>query len=443
LVSTQPTSTLVRLPGTNWVCLASRAYTLPSTPSSLGGGMLDATISANIDQAMAIKEFKDQIDGMLAMMQQPMPEGVLPPEQLAKMQRSQAADAAMLKMFMDLISQWDIGIDLNGADLDVLMRMVPTDQALITKGTPGLQGIATFIPGDMLITGVANGDVMSMMMEMSKADFEIMPPDARAKMEALMPIWTSCLDSMKTGVAFGMSFGEKGIEVVSVMDTDAPDAALAAIEEGWRALLKADIGVNAKPLQILRGKGAGYLVTLDAKQLMAMYGMDSMMPPPAEGQPDPMAMFQGMLDDFMGADGMPVRYLVEGNHIVTVIGNARLASARALVASGGADNSLSDLLADPLAAPTWAASVDVRQAIDGGLGFARAFMGPMGAMLPPAAPAGEPVLLTMVGSTEGTTWEQIRIQTNMKAWYAMIQEFEQAFQPPNKPMAEAAPSGGM
>jgi hypothetical protein len=49
----------------------------------------------------------------------------------------------------------------------------------------------------------------------------------------------------------------------------------------------------------------------------------------------------------------------------------------------------------------------------------------------------------MVGSTEGTTWEQIRIQTNMKAWYAMIQEFEQAFQPPNKPMAEAAPSGGM
>jgi hypothetical protein len=87
--------------------------------------------------------------------------------------------------------------------------------------------------------------------------------------------------------------------------------------------------------------------------------------------------------------------------------------------------------------------VDVRQAIDGGLGFARALMGPMGAMLPPAAPAGEPVLLTMVGSTEGTTWDQIRIQTNMKAWYAMIQEFKQAFQPPAKPIAEATPASSM
>ncbi|MDP6478470.1 MAG: hypothetical protein QGI75_00320 [Phycisphaerales bacterium] len=443
LVSTQPTSTLVRLPETNWVCLASRGYTLPSTPSSLGGGMLDSTISANIDQATVVKEFKTEIDNMLAMMQRPLPEGALSADQWAIMQRSQAANAAKLKMFMDMISKWDIGIDLNGADLDVLMRMVPTDQSMITKGTPGLQAVARFVPGDMPITGVANGDVISMMMEMSKADFEVMPPDVRAKMEALMPIWTSCLDSMKTGVGFGMSFGEKGIEVVTVMDTDEPDAALAAIEKGWAALLKADIGVDAKPLQIMRGKGAGYLVTLDAKQLMAMVGMDSMIPPPAEGQPDPMAMVQGMLDDFMGADGMPVRYLVEGNHIVSVVGNGRLVSARALVASGGADNSLSDLLTDPLAAPTWAVSVDVRQAIDGGLGFARALMGPMGAMLPPAAPAGEPVLLTMVGSTEGTTWDQIRIQTNMKAWYAMIQEFKQAFQPPAKPIAEATPASSM
>ena len=54
--------------------------------------------------------------------------------------------------------------------------------------------------------------------------------------------------------------------------------------------------------------------------------------------------------------------------------------------------------------------MDIREVIDGSMGFARAIMGPMGAMLPPAAPAGGPVMLTMVGSTEGTTWDQIRYQ---------------------------------
>ena len=449
LVSAQPTMTLIRLPNTNWVCLANREYALPSAASSLGDGMLDATISANFDQAKAIEEFKDQIDDVLAAMQQPMPEGVLPHEQMAMMQRGQAANVAKIKMFMDMISAWDIGIDLNGADLDVLMRMVPTDPSMVTKGTPELKDLARLVPGDMPIVGVMNGDVLSMMMEMSKADFEVMPPETRAKMEALMPVWTSCLSSLKTGVAYGVSFGEKGLEVVSVMDTDDPEVALAAIEKGWTALCAADIGVNAEPLQIFRGKGAGYLVTLDAKKMMAAFGMDSMMPPAAEGQPDPMALMQGMLNDFMGDDGMPVRYLVEGNHIVNVVGSARLVSARKLVNDGGADNTLSGLLGDPLASPQWAAVVDVRETISGGLEFARAMMGPMGAMLPPTAPAGEPVLLTMVGSTDGTTWDQIRIQTNMKAWYAMIQEFEKAFNPPAKPakpakpVAEATPTGGV
>ena len=87
-------------------------------------------------------------------------------------------------------------------------------------------------------------------------------------------------------------------------------------------------------------------------------------------------------------------------------------------------------------------AIDVRQTIDGGLGAARTMLGPMGAMLPPSAPAGNPVLLTMVGSTEGTTWDQVRIQTNMKDWYVMINELKAAFQPPAKPLATAAPAGG-
>jgi hypothetical protein len=81
LVSSQPTMVLTRLPETNWVCLSNRAYTLPTSPSTMGNGMVNATLAASFDQVKAIKEFKSQIDGLLAMMQKPLPKGMLPPEQ--------------------------------------------------------------------------------------------------------------------------------------------------------------------------------------------------------------------------------------------------------------------------------------------------------------------------------------------------------------------------
>lgn len=437
LVSSQPTMVLTRLPETNWVCLSNRAYTLPTSPSTMGNGMVNATLAANFDQAKAIKEFKSEIHGMLAMMQNPLPKGMLPPEQEDMLNRSQAANAAKMQMFMDLISAWDLGIDLNGADLDILARIVPTDHANVSTGTPALKELSRFIPADMPIAGVMNHAVISVMMEMSQGDIEQFSPAARAKLEALMPVWTSGLETMKSGVAFGMSIGDKGLNVVQVMDSDDPEAALAAVQNGWTALLAADIGVNATPIEILRGKGIGYSIKIDAKQLMTSLGMSDMMPPVAAGQPDPMAMMQGMIDDVMSSDGMPMRCFIEGNNILTVMGNANLASARALVKAGGADNAVSTALADTLAPPTFALVMDIREVIDGSMGFARAIMGPMGAMLPPAAPAGGPVMLTMVGSTEGTTWDQIRIKTNVKDWYAMIQQFQAEYQPPARPVAKA------
>ncbi|MBT7351454.1 MAG: hypothetical protein HN811_03255, partial [Phycisphaerae bacterium] len=417
--------------------------TLPTSPSTMGNGMVNATLAASFDQVKAIKEFKSQIDGLLAMMQKPLPKGILPPEQEAMIARSQAANVAKMKMFMDMISVWDLGIDLNGADLDILARIVPTDKAFVSTGTPALKELSRLVPADMPIAGVMNHGVISMMMEMSKSDIEQLPPAAQAKLEALMPVWTSCLETMKSGVAFGVSLGSKGLDVVQVMDTDDPEASLAAIQRGWTALLATDLGVNATPIEILRGKGIGYSIKIDAKQLMDTIGMSDMMPPVAAGQPDPMAMVQGMIDDVMSSDGMPVRYLIEGNYILTVMGNAKLASARALVSAGGSDNAVSAVLAETLAPPTFAMAVDIREAINGGMGFARAIMGPMGAMLPLAAPAGGPVMVTAVGSTEGTTWDQIRIKTNVKDWYAMIQQFQAAFQPPSRPIAKVQANEGM
>ena len=433
LVSTQPTMSIVRLPGTNWISLASSPYTLSSAPSALGDGMMSATVSANIDQQLLVQEYRPQIEGFLNMLQQPVPEGMLPPEQEEMLQRSQELNAAKIKKFLDMFKSWDIGIDLNGPELDVLARSVPTDSSKLLKGSSGLAALARLIPSDMAITGVAGIDSVQAMVEMSEMDFQALPPVARAKMESLMPVWMACLGTMKSGFAFGMSFSEKGLEMVSVMDTPDADAALEAVKIGWDALLATDIGVTATPLQIMRGKGVGYSVKLDAKQMLDFIGAAGMMPPAAPGQPDPAVMMQAMFNGFTGPDGMMVRYLVENGHIVTVIGNARLASARTLVADGGSDNHLSEMVSNALAAPTWAAIFEVRQLVGEGLGMARTMMGPMGAMLPPAIPNGAPVQMTLVGSGNGTSWDQVRVRTNLKDWYTMIQEMQQAFQP--KPVA--------
>jgi len=426
VVAMSPAMSITRLDDTNWVALTNQTYALPSTANTLDAGMLDSTISVNLDQAAVVAAYKPQIDAMLAMMQMPPPEGVLTPEQAGALQRSQAANVAKVKMFLDMIASWNIGIDLNGADLDALLRTVPTDQSCLVKPSGGLVELARLVPADMPITAVMDHSAMALMMEMSKGDLEMLPPDAKARMEALWPLWTKSLKSMKSGVAMGMSFGEKGVSMVAVMDTDEPETALASIKEGWEALDATGIGISTEPLAILRGTGVGYKVKIDFRRLMTAFGMDGMMPPPVPGQPDPMVMMQGMVDSLIGETGLLVRYFIEADHIVSVIGNSRLAEARSLVAGGGAANRLSDLLTNNLAPSTWAVDIDARAVAGEGLALGRQMLGPMGAMLPPSLPAGDPIPFSIVGSSNGTSWDQCRVRTNIKDWYTFMQQLQPA-----------------
>jgi hypothetical protein len=425
LAASQPGMHIVSLPGSNWAALSNAPYTPANASSSLSSGMLGASVSANIDQAKLLQEYGPMIDGMLAMMQQ-VPPG-LSEEDAVTMRRLQEANAAKVRMFMHMISKWNIGINFDGPVLDALVRMTPTDLNMLTKPGAGLQALARMVPGDMPMTAVLDLSSLKLMMEMSRGDLNSLPPEAKAKMEALWPKWVKPLSTVKTGVAMGMSFSDKGLEVVSVADTTDPSALLQDTREAWQALLAADIGVSGTEIKVLRGTGIGYLVKIDANKMMdtmGMSGMSGMMPPAREGQPDPMAMLQTMVDTFWGADGLPVRYLIEGDHMVTVIGNSRLVETRKLAADGGADNDLSKLFGDTLAPSTYAIDLDIRQLAGDGLRMAQPMLGPMAAMLPPSIPAGDPVRLSIVGSSNGKTWDQIRIRTNMKNWYAMIQQMQ-------------------
>ncbi len=250
-----------------------------------------------------------------------------------------------------------------------------------------------------------------------------LPAEVRAKFDALMPVWMQGLATIKTGMAGGMSFNEKGISIVTVQDTDDPAAAIALAKAGLDALNKADIGIQMEPMTVA-GNGVGYRMKFNMSQMMDGMGMGGMIPPAQPGQPDPTAMMQNMIDGMFGPDGMSLQYLIEGKYVIAVMGNASATDARKSVASGGADNPLSKSMADSLAKTNWGMVMDVRTVANEGLGMLRTMLGPMGAMLPPSLPSGKPVPMSFIGSTNGTTWGQIRIRTNMKSWYDLIQAMQ-------------------
>ncbi len=424
VVPTQPTMHVVTLPDSNWVALSNAPYQ-PGTASSISQGMLGATIAINLDQETAVREFKPQIDALLMMMQMQMPPGMAPPEQAAAVARAQAANAEKIKMFLKMFKAWNIGVDLDGAKMDMLLRMHPTDLSQLVTPVPGLDALARYIPADMPITGVFDRSAMAMMMKMSGTDLAAIPEAARQRLEAVMVPWKACIDTVATGASFGFGFGDKGVETIGIMDTTNPPKTIADIKSFWTALQGADIGVSAKELPLLASEGVGYTVKVDMKRMMDAFGMASMFPPTAPGQPDQMAMMQEMVTSLIGKDGMQVRYIIEGDFIVNVIGNRRLGEAKSLVKSGGADNALSGLLADTLAPATWAARLDIRQLANEGLVMARSMMGPMGAMLPPSVPAGNPVPVSMVGSSDGTSWDQVRVRTDLSDWMTMIKQLQE------------------
>jgi len=424
LVASQPGMFLVTMPGSNWVSLANADYTPAGKTGSIGDGMLDASLGVNVDQAKLLKVFGPQIQAFLSSMQQPVPEGTLPAEQAAALQRAQAANATKIQMFLDMVASWNIGLDLNGAEIDALFRTTPTAGTPMVLPSGGLDGLSKVIPTDMSIRGVFDVSAMEMIMAMSESDIASLPPDARASFERLMPMWLEAVRAMKSGVAFGMSFGDKGVEMVSVMDTSDPAGALDMVKRAWAALGDANLGINAKEIQILKGTGVGYVVTIDAKQMMDTLGFAGMMPPAQDGQPGGLEMMQAMCSNLTGPNGLPVRYLVEGDQVLTVVGNAKLGEAKTLLASGGADNDLTTLLGESLAPATWAVTMDIQRIADEGIAMARSMLGPLGAMLPTTVPAGNPVVLKMVGGSNGTSWDQVRVRTNLKDWYAMINQFQ-------------------
>ena len=306
----------------------------------------------------------------------------------------------------------------------MLLRVTPADESQIAKPAAKMDRLSRLIPRGMAINFVFDTSVMKMLMESSvMMDTSGLPAEARAKFDALMPVWMQGLATIKTGMAGGMSFNEKGISIVTVQDTDDPAAAIAVAKAGLDALNKADIGIQTEPMTVA-GNGVGYRMKFNMSQMMDGMGMGGMIPPVQPGQPDPTAMMQNMIDGMFGPDGMSLQYLIEGKYVIAVMGNASATDARKSVASGGADNPLSKSMADSLAKTNWGMVMDVRTVANEGLGMLRTMLGPMGAMLPPSLPSGKPVPMSFIGSTNGTTWGQIRIRTNMKSWYDLIQAMQ-------------------
>ena len=431
--STQPSMHITRLPGSNWVSLANRPYDLPTQPSTLGQGMLSATMAANVDQKLARELFKDQIDMALSMMQMNMPQGSMPPAQMEMLKRSQEANVAQIRQFIDGINEWNWGIDLKGSELDVLARITPAEKSMLTTPSQGLSGLARLVPNTMPMMAVFDKSAMDYLMDQSDTSLQYLPATDASGLRKTIELSKKALGYAKTGYAMGMSFSDQGFSMIAVNDTDDPDAAIKEGAKAVEAINELDIGVHMTPMDV-EGPGVGFRMKADVKKLMQLGMMDEMMDQGGQAQ---MAMAHQIMQKMLGGpEGMPVRYIPVGKHVLSVLGDVDVAQARQAIMAGGADNALSKAMSNTLAGGTWGMVADMHQVLSEGLVMMRAMLGPMGAMLPPAIPDGKPVMLSMIGSSDGQDWDQVRIRTDMKAWYDMIQALQKASQPP------AAPAGG-
>lgn len=430
--STQPSMHITRLPGSNWVSLANRPYDLPAQPSTLGEGMLSATMSANVDQKLARELFKDQIGMFLSAMQMDMPQGSMDPEQIKMMKRSQEASVQQMRMFIDGINEWNWGIDLNGSELDVLARITPADKSMLASPSSGLGGLARLIPASMPMMAVFDKSAMDQMMQQSDASMQYLPNVNAAGMKKLMELSKQAMAHCKTGYAVGMSFSDQGFRFIAVNDSDDPEASIKEAAKAIPAMNDLDLGIHATPLEFTGG-GASFSLKFDVAKMMRLGMMDEMDQQTAAQRAMAMQIAEKMLG---GPDGLSVHYIPVGKNVLSVIGKADAEEAKKLIMAGGADNALSKAMSNTLAPGTWGMVADIDQVVSEGLVMMRAMLGPMGAMLPPSIPNGKPVMLSMTGSSAGKGWDQIRVRTDLKDWYDMFQNMQKAMQPP------AAASGG-
>ena len=422
--------------GSDYVSFSTLKYEAAASANALCDNLFQADLSINVDQAAVVKAYGPQIEGMLAMLSSQSPfvgkkETDEQRAQAASLARIQAANAKQLRMFLDGFDTWSVGIDLDGTKLDTLMQYVLTSDSAFPRSEAmdkeGMEALCRRVPNGFPIVAALGSSSLVDMLDLSM-DFNksIYSPEVQAKLKPLMPIFKKTMSDIRSGMAIGMGFGEKGVSIVEVVDVDNTADYLKLTTACFDALAKADLGLSVKDLPMVLGDGKGYTMTIDAQKMMNTFGMGDMSALMQSGGPDGKSSPQAMMESFMGGDSVELRYITHGDDVSIVGGNDRRLVGKARKALKNADggSALIEAIDAAWASPTWALSMEVRLLSTEMYHIILAAAGPARVMLPTKLPEGNPVPLLMAGSVNDHG-EQVRIKTDLADWMDWVDQIQQ------------------
>jgi len=427
-------SEVVHLPGTDYVALTNRAFTPGAGPNALCSGMFAADIAINLDQAAVVKAYGTMIESGLQMMNMPMP---LPAKPTAKdradaeaQKRMQEYNLNQIRAFLNGFETWNLGIDLDATNLDLLAQYTLTPDSTIPRAAgsskQAMQRLCQHVAADMPIQFVMNSASLQAMMDFNAGSEDLYPPATRAKIAKLMPLIIKSITDIRTGMAGGVALGADGMQVMEVMDARDPAAMISGVRALFELVSNADLGFSASEFRMVAGDGVGYKITVDPEQMMTAFGGASFAGMPG-GSANASAQLKPVFNALLGGDSIDIRYVRQrdGDLVGVALGNDMklVGQLRKLMAKGTKSSPVGEALEYAWAKPTWAISMEMRTLLSQGMELVKVMVPPIRVMMPKSFPAGDPIVLDMIGSATETA-DQIRIRTDIQSWISLIKQFQ-------------------
>jgi len=428
------------LPGSDYVSFSTASYTPQASPDALVNNLFKADLSIAIDQEAVVEAYADEIEQLMVMMQSmsqmAIEQGGDGNEAAKAMAASQANQMKQLEMVLHAFSDWSIGIDLDGTELDLLAQYVLSDSSPFPKSVAGDQAamtnLARRVPAGFPIQFVFGASALESWTDWSMVSYSGMyPATTQAKLDALVPSWMACMNEIEIGVAGAMEFTDEGLGLIEVMGTKNAATTLRHTETAVQKFSDADLGITFTDLPMVLNDGDGYTMTLNMEAMMKAFSPAEMEWQQAGGEAMA-AQIDAATEAFIGGDSLEIRYIAHDDLIGVAVGNNKrlVGRTRALLRTGNDNAALTDALDATYGGPTWAMSMNVGELVQKMYPMILNMAGPARVMMPPSLPESGPISISFTGSVN-EDGEQVRVQTDLGTWIDYGKKLQQLAEAPD------------
>ena len=426
--------------GSDYLSFSTASYTPQASPDALMDDLFKADLSIVINQEAVVEAYADEIEQLMVMVQSmsqmAAEQGGADGEAAQAMVRMQAMQMKQLEMTLHAFSDWSIGIDLDGTELDLLAQYVLSDNSPFPKSVAGDQAamtnLARRVPAGFPIQFVFDAVALESWADWSMESYSGMYPAAtQAKLDAVMPSWMACINEIEVGMAGAMEFTDEGLGLIEVMGTKNAATTLRHAETAMQKFSDADLGITVTDLPMLLKDGAGYTMTFNMEQMMNAFSPGAIMNMPGVDGQAIAAQMDAATEAFIGGDSLEIRYIAHDDLIgIAISNNKRLVGkTRSLLRDGNDNAALTKALDAAHGGPTWAMSLNVGELVQKMYPMILNMAGPARVMMPPSLPESGPIAISFTGSVNDDG-EQVRIQTDLGTWIDYGKKLQQLAEAP-------------